>query len=48
MVTPPPPMIHTSLLFNYCCVVLRPRMLSRRVRIYRYLQRFQHFMYMYT
>ena len=43
-----PPMIHTNLLFNYCCVVLRPKMLSRRVRIYRYLQRFLHFMYMYT
>ena len=44
----PPPMIHTNLLFNYYCVVLRPKMLSRRVRIYRYLQCFPHFMYMYT
>ena len=41
-----PHMIHTNLLFNYCCVVLRPKMLSRRVRIYRYLRCFLHFMYM--
>ena len=43
----PPPMIQANLLVNQSCTILCRKMLTPKVRIYRYLRCFLHFMYMY-